>query len=825
MTTAELANSIVMPRHAAEAVTCAHCGLQVPRGLINPVSAEQFCCQGCRGVYQVLHACGLESYYKMRDSEGVEATPPQISGGLYAEFDDPRFAALNIRTRNDGLAECEFYLTGLHCAACVWLVERLPRVVPGVVESRLDFGQSLVRVAWDSKQVATSRIARALDGLGYPPHAARGSDHRKLRTADDRRQLVRIAIAGAASGNAMLIALALYAGYFEGMEPIYTLLFRWVSMLIGIVSLAWPGSAFFRGAWAAIRTRTPHLDLPIAMALGVGGIAGVVNTITGQGEIYFDSITALIFLLLVGRFIQQRQQRQAAGALQLLFALTPGSARQVDGDEIRDVPIEALQIGDTVEVRAGESMPTDGRIISGRSTVDLSLLTGESRPVAVGGGDTVCAGTVNLESVLRVRVDAVGEATRVGRLMQLVERCSAERSPSVQFADRMSGWFVLVVTLAAAAVFASWWPQNRLIAVDRAVAMLIVACPCALGLAMPLVLTVAIGRAARRGILIKGGEARERLATPGKLFLDKTGTITQGRVALMKWRGPENLKRLVAAVEATSSHPIARAFTATLGDGGDQRVSVAQVRQHPGGGIEARVNGRAILIGSPSFAQSRGVALDAQSQLWTHEFCRASLTPVIVALDGVAVAAAGFADAIRPDARESIAALQAMGYDVAVLSGDQRQVVTQVAAEVGINAGAAAGQVTAEEKLAVVQAAMSRGPVFMVGDGVNDAAALAAATAGIAVHGGAEASLAAADVYLNRPGLAPIVELVGAARQVRRVLRRCFVASLTYNTFAIGLAAMGLIHPLIAAALMPLSSFTVVALVLGTRYFGGKSCR
>ncbi|MCY2986736.1 MAG: heavy metal translocating P-type ATPase metal-binding domain-containing protein, partial [Planctomycetota bacterium] len=543
---------------------CTHCGLPVPRGLLDATRAEQFCCAGCRAVYAMLQGCGLERFYRLRDATDAEPEPARTTDRQYREFDDPVFRNLYCQPTGDGLQTCELYLEGVHCAACVWLVEKLPRVAPGVVEARLDLRRSLVRICWVDSQISLARIARTLDSLGYPPHPAKDAQARTRRKQEDQRFLIRIGVAAACMGNVMTLAFALYGGVFTGIEAQYSQLFRWTSMVFGLIALAGPGNLFLRGAWAALRTRTAHLDVPIALGLTAGGLAGTANAIAGRGEIYFDSLTMLVFLLLVGRWIQRRQQRWANDALELLFSLTPTAARRVAADGVREVPIEAIGPGDLVEVRAGDAIPTDGVVVAGQSTVDQSLLTGESRPMLVLPEDRVQAGTVNLGARLLVRVEAVGDQTRVGKLVRLVEECSRNRAPLVQFADRVAGRFVVVVLALSAITLGLWLWREPARAIDHAVALLIVTCPCALGLSTPLAVSVALGRAARRRILIKGGAALERLAQRGTIVLDKTGTLTAGRTTVVSWFGDDGAKPLVVALETHSAHPLARALVAAF---------------------------------------------------------------------------------------------------------------------------------------------------------------------------------------------------------------------------------------------------------------------
>ncbi|MCA9286600.1 MAG: heavy metal translocating P-type ATPase, partial [Phycisphaerales bacterium] len=307
-------------------VACAHCGLPVPRGLVVAGETEQFCCAGCRTVHGVIGACGLERYYELLKSAAGDGKQASVTGRDYAEFDDPTFARLYVQSESDGTRSAELFVEGVHCVACLWLLERLPRVAPGVVESRLDVRRSIVRVRWDPQATGLSAAAQALDRLGYPAHPARTASARAARQREERRQLVRLGVAGACAGNVMLLALAMYAGLFDAMDPSHLRLFRWVSMSLSLVAVSWPGAVFFRAALAALRTRTVLLDLPIAVALAVGTAWGVINTVRGAGEIYFDSLSVLVFALLLGRYLQQRQQRWSADAVELLYSLTPTSA-------------------------------------------------------------------------------------------------------------------------------------------------------------------------------------------------------------------------------------------------------------------------------------------------------------------------------------------------------------------------------------------------------------------------------------------------------------------------------------------------------------------
>jgi Cu2+-exporting ATPase len=794
-------------------VTCSHCALPVPAGLITADSATQFCCNACETAYALIHEYGLDDYYAFAERK---LGPANASGRSYDEFDHDAFKALYIRGRADGLAETDLYLEGVHCASCIWLVERVPLAIPGVARAELDVGRSLAHVEWDPTKTSLSAIARFIDMLGYPSHPFRGVKAEKMRRKEDREALTRIGISGAIAANVMMLAVAIYAGWFGSIEHEFEKYFRWWSFALTTPAIFGPGRVFFRSAWGALRAKALHMDVPIALALAVGYGRGAYNTIQDSGPIYFDGVATLIFLLLVGRFLQQRAQRAATDSSELLFSLAPATARVVVDGRVEEIPSVAVLPGALLDVRTGDTLAADGTVVSGESTLDLALLTGESRPVSARIGTEVFAGTTNLSAPIQVRVTGAGESSRLGRILKDVEDSARRRAPIVRLADRMASIFITVVLVLAVA---AWWYGMRtdpVHALDNAIAVLIVTCPCALALATPLAVTVAIGRAARQGILIKGGDALEVLSRPGRLILDKTGTITEGRMALEEWIGPSKLKPLIAALEKRSRHPVAAAFVRAWES--DETISVTDVTETLGGGIRGNVNGHELAIGTPTW-----VGQMAREAAVPFAALGAALTPAFVAVDGRVVGRAGFGDPLRPDAIAAIRELKSRGWKVSILSGDDAAVVTAAAHTLGLDATECRGAATPEEKRAIVERAAKEGPVVMVGDGVNDAAAIAAATVGVGVRGGAEACLAAADVFLARGGLAPLLELERGARRTVGLIRLGIAFSVGYNILGAALAFTGRMDPLIAAIVMPMSSLTVVLAAWRGRTFTGAN--
>lgn len=800
----------------AEVERCAHCDLPVPAKYIRPADERQFCCEGCRAVYGAIHEGGLEAFYKKRgDQLGAPAHAPKST---YEELDNASFTENYCTALPGGLLETDFYLEGIHCTACLWLVERALETQEGVSMGRLDFGRRRLSLRYAPDKVPLSKVAQRLEHLGYPPHPARdyGKDPRKQ---EERRLLVRIGVAGAVAMNVMIFAISLYGGWASGMQEDFRTLFRYVSLLLTLPAVLYSAWPFFKGAWAGLSHGVLHMDLPISIGILVGFIGGAVNTIADRGEVYFDSVSALIFLLLVGRWLQLKQQHRATERSELLGALTPAAAYRVeDGDRLQRIPLEAIRVGDHLSVPIGERIPTDGVVIEGSSAVDMSLLTGEAIPVEVGPDAEVYGGTTNLYEPIVFRATQTVRQARVGRITEMVVEAAEGRAPVVQLADKIAGYFVAVVLLLAVFTAILWSYLDPAHALDNAVSLLIVSCPCALGLATPLAITAAIHKAAQRGILIRTGAALEALGTmrSARVLFDKTGTLTHGQMDLVEYIGPDSLRPWIAAIEGHSRHPIGLALKRAFGAEGELKET-GPVEALPGGGLTASTEAGQLSVGAPeAIGASRSAPQWALSQ--TDTWTQAGITPVWFALDEEVVAVAGLSDQLREDARAAVDALSAEGFSPEVVSGDDPRVAETVGAALSIPKAACHGRQSPEDKLARVQQAAREGPVVMVGDGVNDAAALAAATVGVAVFGGAETAFSAADVFLQRPGVKALATLVAGARKTVRVIRGNIIFSLVYNLIGAGLAISGVLHPLFAAILMPISSVIVVSSSFGFRF-------
>ena len=818
--------------HAAP-VACAHCGLAVPDGMLRPGEDDQFCCIGCRQVHALIKDWGYDQFYRIVDQQGGALAPARPSGRGFEDLDDERARAGSTEEAGSGRCRTRLYLEGVHCAACVWLLEKLPEALPGVDSVRVNLASSVAEVTWSPGQVKLSAIGRALDRLGYTPHVHRAGSVQEARRAEDRASLVKLGVAAAGAMNLMFLHGAIYAGEASGMATHYESFFRWVSFGIALPVLAFSARPFYQTALAGLRARMVHIDLPVAIALTVTFGASAWNTVRGSGPLYFDSLAMLVAALLGARQVQRAAQRAALERADSLRGVAfIEYARRLEGDgplaPAVEVAVSALAPGDRVEVRSGELVPADGVVLAGRSSLDNAVLTGESAPVPVSEGDTVSAGATNLGGRLVVRVEAAGDETRVGALLAIVQDALSRRPAVLQLTDLLARRFVQALLVLAVVAGAIAFPLGAQAAMERVVALLVVACPCALGLSVPLAVSVGLMRAARGGIFIKNPDALQRLRNVGTILLDKTGTLTEGRASVTQWSGEDASLELACALEAESSHAVAQAFRGAFGRRVNVVREVSDAREVPGRGISGLVDGRAVSVGSRVHVEESGARVPDAIAAHADGLVSSGLSPVYVAVDGRVTGVGGVGDPIRQDARATIDALRALGIRVRILSGDDPRIVAQVARQLGIEPADALGGHTPEAKRDLVASLVATGTagpgkpaIVMVGDGVNDSAALALADVGVAVLGGKGASLVAADVVLTREGIAPLLDLLRGSDRVFGVIRRNLVFSLLYNVAGATLALLGLVGPLLAAVLMPASSLSVVLSSAFSRTFPG----
>jgi Cu2+-exporting ATPase len=747
---------------------------------------------------------------------GVGCCPPGVDPGgrlpegpLAVPNADP---SAYVRARPGGGYELALILDNLTCPACVPDIERLLAKVPGVVSARVNLTLGRLRVAWTDPAFDPARIAATLSARGYRaiPYDAALLD----RLADDRdKALLRaLAVAGFASANIMLISVSIWSGNVTDMGAATRDFFHWISALIALPAVAYAGRPFFASAWAAVRAGRVNMDVPISLGVLLATLASVFESARSGPHAYFDAAVMLLFFLLIGRYLDQNMRARTRSVAANLLALKAVAATVIEPDgRRRACPADRLAPGMTVAVAPGDRIPADGVVSRGRSDIDTSLVTGESVPRAAGPGTSVYAGTLALTGTLEISVTSADRQTLLGQIVELMTEAAAARSPYLVLADRAARLYAPAVHVLAVATFAGWmifgaggWHP----ALMSAVAVLIITCPCALGLAVPAVQTVAMGALLRAGILLKSGEALERLAGVDTVVFDKTGTLTLGRPELVRDAAVAAADLVLAARLAQSTrHPLAAALVRGLA----APPHPVPVQEAPGLGVSAVVDGRPVRLGSRAWCGVDAAADDAEgSELWLK-------------VEGRLAVRFAFRDRARPDAAAVVAALRARGLAVEMLSGDRAAVAEALARELGI------ARVTAEArpdaKLARLAALAAAGrKVLMVGDGLNDAPSLAAADVSMSPATAADISQSAADVVFRGESLAAVVEALDIARRARRRMGQNIALSIVYNVFAVPLAMAGLVTPLIAAVAMSGSSVLVVlnALRLGARRGGGR---
>ncbi|WBU65195.1 heavy metal translocating P-type ATPase [Paracoccus aerodenitrificans] len=688
-----------------------------------------------------------------------------------------------------------------HCAACITDVERALMAQDGVRAARVNL--TLRRVMIDAPGHEAAEFIPVLEKIGYEAHELDGAA--LSSSAADRQGrdiLMRIGIAGFAMMNIMILSVAVWSGATGATRD----MFHWISAVIALPTVIFAGQPFFVSAWSSLKGGRLGMDVPISLALILATAISLFETLNSGRHAYFDAAVMLCFFLLVGRYLDYRTRAVARSAAEELTALeVPRASLVADGGE-RIVNVADLVPGDVIRVRPGARLPADGQVIAGMSEIDRSLLTGESLPVQAGPGDALSAGEINLTGPLDLRVTAAGRDSSLSRLADLVAMAEAARGRYASLAERASRAYAPVVHLLALLSFGVWMLQTGdwRVSLNIAAAVLIITCPCALGLAVPAVVTAASGRLFRRGLLIKDGTALERMAEVDIVVFDKTGTLTLGRPELVGASAlPPALRPVALAVAAASGHPLSRALAAALEAEGVTPATLEQVAEMPGYGVTARWQGRELRLGRADWAGAE-TPQDAEGPVTVLSV--AGETPVLLR----------FADTPRPGAAETVAALKAQGRQVVMLSGDTDAAVAHAAAQFGISRFRAG--VTPAEKEAEIAALHADGAhVLMVGDGLNDTAALSRAHVSVSPATALDAARVASDIVLMGQDLTPVAEALDLAQRARRRIKENFAISVAYNIVAVPFAMAGLATPLMAALAMSASSVSVTLNALRLR--------
>jgi Cu2+-exporting ATPase len=781
---------------------CFHCGEAIPPGVELTVTRngenQSVCCAGCQAVAGLIEASGLGRYYQFRQSLALKAE--QDVGEVVDAWKgcDERESMWGTDLCN-GNRELLLQTEGIRCAACSWLIRTHLEADRGVSAVQVDTATGYTRIVWNPEATRLSNLARSLLELGYKPHLPLASEEEHARQNERREALKRLGVAGLGMMQVMMYAVGLYAGDASGMSDAARAFLEWVSLAVTLPVMLYSGRVFFEGAWRSLKARSPGMDVPVALAIGLAFLASCFNFFRGEGQVWFDSVVMFIFFLSLGRYLEMvlRHRNLQAGAA--LARLLPEWAERIRNGQSETVPATDLESGDMVRVRTGETFPADGEITVGETEVDEALLTGESRPLLRRPGDAVIAGTINMSQPVEIEVTAGGQETTVSALGRLLLLAQAKRPDSFDIPAWLVPAFIIIVLMLAVGSWAFWQMVDPSRAFPAMLAVLVASCPCALSLAVPAVYAAASRRLLDEGVLMTRGDCLPALNRVDTVVFDKTGTLTRGipkiqAVHLNPQRSEfsrEQVTQIAAAIEASSAHPLSRAFAEV-----EINSPAKAYRSVAGQGMEAEVEGRLWRIGQAGFVdnnmtgpQPDGIWLGDESG-WLARF--------------------ELGDALREGATGMIADLNAAGLAVLILSGDSEEAVGKIAGVLEIENWRA--RQTPEMKLQVLDDLRVQGhTVLMVGDGVNDAPVLAAADVSMTVKGGAELANSAADLILTSDSLGLVTRVREISIRTRDLIRQNLAWAILYNISVVPLAMSGILKPWMAALGMSLSSLVVVA--------------
>jgi len=802
---------------------CFHCGLPASGSAAchGEVAGENhlFCCSGCLSVCQVIHEAGFDAFYeRLQKRESTMAPPPDAPADI-DQYDLDEVQQAFTETLADGSLLARLMVEGIHCAACVWLIEKALTGMAGIVKAEVNLVHHRLLLQWQPDIVNLPEIMTRLAALGYAAVPFNLESVDGVLQQQNRQLLFRLGFAGFGAMNIMWISIALYAGAFSGISGEYRHFFHWVSFAIATPVLLYSGGPILRSAWRGLRRGALNMDLPITIGALATFTYSLWQTISGGVHVYFDTVVIFLFVILIGRYLEALARRNASSATLRLLELQPRMATRLnaDGHEER-VVVRKLQPGDTLRIKPGDKVPADGFVIEGHSHIDESMLTGESHPVHKQVNSRIAGGTVNGENPLIMQVEAAGSDTVLARIIHLVESAQGSKARIQRLADRIAPWFVAATLALAGITFIYWWTQAGFdTALLAATAVLIITCPCALGLATPMAIAVSTGFAAKNGVLVRNGEALERLSEITHVVLDKTGTLTTGCMRVTKTIGAKDENRLLqltGALERHYSHPLALAVCASVEAAELSFPDCHEPQLQPGMGIGGLVDGQQIWVGNQRLMRTHHITIPETISKACQSIESAMGTPVLIAANGELLGLLRIEDQLRDGAIELIRSIGKRGIGITLLTGDskaaaehlQQQLYAHTSTPIDVIAG-----ILPEDKAHQIAILQQRGEhVLMVGDGINDAPALAQADISIAMGSGTDVSMECSDIVLMGSDLNRIPWAIELGGRTLRTIRQNLSLSLVYNIMLVPVAMAAWITPVFAAIAMPLSSLLVI---------------
>lgn len=783
---------------------CDHCHNDTSSPVFLRLDGEEkkFCCHGCKTVYELLLKNNLGDYYQLSKNR---FKPIDVGDENFNYLDHPQIREKYLMVNPDGSFSMDFYLEGIHCMACLWLIERLHEINSLIISTRLNISNSITHVSF-LPTMKISEIAKIFNQFGYKPHAILNTkEANELKKNDDRQYLIKVGVAAAVSGNIMLLSISLYAGASGLMAQ----QFNWLSGILTLPVIFYSAIPFYQNTLTAIKQKKLSIDIPIMLAIFVASLVSYWSLFTNHAHVYFDTITALIFLLLASRYILKIIQSSALDNNILSMMFTTESVLRYNSQKklFESIHFSLLEKGNVILIKPGMEIPVDGKIIKGSSFINCSLITGESKPIKVFPDQLIQHGSVNIESDLEIAVSEIGENTRLGKMLQSLRSLPMGKTPLTLFTDKVSRYFLLGVFITSLFTFIFFALNGEpAIGLTRALTIMIITCPCALAIGTPLAFSSSLTKLAKLGIIVKNQEVLEKINQANTIVLDKTGTITEGNFSVAEcWLSPNetDLGNVIWYIEKNSKHPIAKTITTYFSDKRGSKfnfdLQLIDYQEQSGLGVSATINSNhynICAIPSPT---------DKDEQY----------TQIGVFKNGKIVGHLKLMDTIREDSRFLINKFKQYNLTPLMISGDNQTVVHHVAKSIDIPTHHAHALMSPEMKREFIK---DHPKAIMVGDGANDSLSLKESFVGIAVKGSVEMSLRVSDVFFTKSGLSPLLTLVEVSRETMKLIHRNLAISLVYNLTALVLAVTGLVTPLAAAIFMPASSLTVIiSNLIGTK--------
>ena len=783
-------------------VACSHCNLTFSEEMMIKEDDHYFCCKGCQGVYHLLNSEGLDSFYdKLGDTKLQPATQEQSD---LEKFDLEGFQNRYIKVHEDGRYEIHLIIEGIHCSACIWLNEKVLHKTDGILEASINYSTNKAKVVWDPNVLKLSKIIETIRSIGYNayPYDPKLQEERAIATRKTYYTRILVAVFGAM--NIMWLAVAHYAGYFTGIQQSFKDILNVAEFVLATPVLFYSGWIFFKGAYYGYKNKIVNMDTLVASGALSAYIYSIYAMLSQKGEVYFDSVVMIITFVLVGKYLEVLSKKSAVDTLDSIMGSTPTEVTTLKERVKSLVSVENVLVGDIIELKPGEKVVIDGVLTQGEASFDESSLTGENEPLFKKQGDEIRSGSLCLDSVVHYKATKDASTSLLTSIVSLLEESIMKKPRIEQLANTISGYFSTTILLIALLTFAGWYYfagsfEQALIV---GISVIVIACPCALGLATPMATLVGIGVASKRGVLFKEATFLETMAKSTLLALDKTGTLTEGKPSVVKAEIFEGFDpALLLALVHTSNHPISQGIRNYLENEYNvlSHIKLTDIKSIEAKGITAHYQNKTLIGGNASLLQSSQIHVETSSENSLFYFT----------IDNTLVAQFELSDTIRKGAKESIAKLKALGIEVVMLTGDHEQSAQKVANAVGIEHIHA--KLLPQDKAAYIDKWHQKGyKVVMAGDGINDTIALAKSDIAIAMGSGADVAIEVSDVVLLDEKFDRIYESFVLSKRTYQAIKENLGFSLFYNVVAVPLAVLGFVNPLVAALSMSLSSLIVV---------------